>query len=491
MIQQARSQQRQQQLQAIQQRQKNQGVVRIGDRIDTTGNYEARYQDGGRSSNGIKVYNADEPAGTPVFAVSRKDGMVGLDSLKARPRQNVLLPMGQVYEKCVGYLRGQIYNCRHPDNYRKVQVLYSLIDGADRQFWVGAFRRQPVLACTIPATETIHLAAIHNQGKDRWIASIEYGSPKKLRICEPGITEFDSPLAEFAEFRGQGFWSSDRNPAISTGLDDSNNFTANSPEPGVAVTATGGITGQIQNSGTGAATETSEDLGYIAQYVNPAFRQDAGFPAGQKTYKSIGSFESFIPNVNIGDAGFTQSSSTETRQRLRQVAVNPQTTIELEDKSSIVSESESQGVYNGSSYVVESSSSQVDQAESTQELSGVSGNGAVIYYVTTTQTVSSQTSINGDQSSTFESSLKAELYWINGGNTFLLARRSEPFSTPYNPAGNLLGADYYEVSTYDQNSGLAAITQYVLPSQERLEFTETAYPVAVEDIQIHASSYHP
>lgn len=492
MIQQARSQQRQQQLQTIQQRQKNQGVVRIGDRDVTTGNYEVRYQDGGRSPNGIKVYNVDEPAGTPVFATPRKDGMVGLDSLKAKPlqRRGIFAPVAQVYEKCIGYLNGQIYNCKHPDNYRKVQVLYSLIDGENRQFWVGAFRRQPVLVCSIPATETIHLAAIHNRGKDRWIVSIEYGNPKKMRRCEPGINEFDSPLTEFMTFLGQGFWSSDRNPAVNTGF-EGNNFTASSTEPGVTVTAIGQAITQTQNTGTGVQTNRTDDFGYTAEFVNPVFQQNTEFPTGRKTYEVTGSLTSFTPNTTPGDTGSSNSDSTVSTKLVRDVALSPQESINLTNESSTTSSAESQGVFNGSSYVVESSSSQTDQTTSSQEWSGVSGDGAVIYYVTTTQTVSSQTFVNGSQSSTSESSLQAELYWINGGNAFLLARRSEAFSIPYNPTGNLLGTDYYELSTYDQNSGLAAITQYALPSQQRLELTETAYPIPIENIQIHASSYHP
>jgi hypothetical protein len=104
-IQGIRLQQRQQQQQAIEQR--NPGTYRIGDRDPVTGRTELMYPDGSRDQNGLKLYAAKHETGDRVLAQQRSDGAWLMS--EANPAPNTRSPVS-IFNDDRGYLEGRIFD---------------------------------------------------------------------------------------------------------------------------------------------------------------------------------------------------------------------------------------------------------------------------------------------------------------------------------------------------------------------------------------------
>lgn len=103
-IQGIRLQQRQQQQQAIEQR--NPGTYRIGDRDPATGRTELIYPDGSRDGSGLKLYGAAHQSGDRVLAQRRSDGAWLMSEASPVPAR----PFVSVFKDDRGYLDGRIFD---------------------------------------------------------------------------------------------------------------------------------------------------------------------------------------------------------------------------------------------------------------------------------------------------------------------------------------------------------------------------------------------
>lgn len=108
-IQEVRLQQRQQQQQAIGNR--NSGTYRIGDRRDSTGRTEMIYPDGSRDPNGLKLFAADHQSGDRVLTQRRSDGLWLMSEANPKPEGE----QSSVFGDRRGYLDGRVFEIPEED----------------------------------------------------------------------------------------------------------------------------------------------------------------------------------------------------------------------------------------------------------------------------------------------------------------------------------------------------------------------------------------
>lgn len=118
---------------------------RIGDRDPVTGLYAVIWPDGGRTINGIKIYNAAHVVGDVVMATQRSDGMMILDSVKAVQAAvvNTEFAMKNFDEKPIGYLSGQVFNNEEEEDKRVAFLMSysSYITATESGLGASAFAR--------------------------------------------------------------------------------------------------------------------------------------------------------------------------------------------------------------------------------------------------------------------------------------------------------------------------------------------------------------
>jgi hypothetical protein len=513
----ARASQRQQQQASIE-RQSQAPIVQIGDRDPATGNYQINYADGGTSPNGIKVFSAAHEKGDLVLATPRNDGAVGLDSGKAGQAQADIFAISP--DKCRGYLKGQIYDCPHPDEYRKIQVLYSVIVGDKRQFWVGGFARNAVFVCDLPASEPVNMAEITNLGKNRWIVAISYSVYYVLRRIETQTQELSANAFgnNYYNYYGSGLWSLERLPyftasggCIETGTELNGSKTCNYVYVGIFpqddVTGTQKNFRQRTNVASSGGRTGSDTSNYLVNYrvstKNISFPDNSNLLPARQEAEASGSEIGSSVEVNGPPSTYTADRSESSNSRYITSRTydlgNKLPNVELETSfySSRTSKIEYRQIGNptATDEAITSNSS-----EKTARI--FCGTGSSICGISTTDLRNDSKVVAGVAGITQadyirERVLSAAIYWHQPGKDPILIQSIDDILNANNwlfPAsGNLVGSTYYNANkeSFSPQAGTVTIKVIDLPSLGKSDLPAIGYPIVAPNPTIHAISYAP